>query len=99
LRLYRWLRKRIKDEKQSILMVVVILYIIMIYEFYTGKLVDKLTFFLLVWSKAPLSVGQVAYIGMLVLAGLFFLWSSFIVVLCAVELTARVREKRTDNKQ
>jgi len=94
LRLYRWLRKRIKDEKQAILMLVVILYFVMIYDFYTGRLVDKLTYYLLALSKAPLSAGQVAYITMIVLAVLFFLWSSAIVILCAMELVARVREKR-----
>jgi hypothetical protein len=75
-------------------MVVVILYFIMMYQFYTGKLLDKLSFYLMVLSKAPLSTGQVSYIGMLVLAALFFLWSTSIVILCAVELVQRLREKR-----
>jgi hypothetical protein len=94
LRVYHWLKKRIRDEKQSIILVVVILYIVMIYDFYTGRLLDKLLFYLKVLGQAPLSMSQVTYIGMLVLAVLFFLWSTAIVVLCAVELVQRVMTKR-----
>ncbi|MDR3590239.1 MAG: hypothetical protein P4N41_11350 [Negativicutes bacterium] len=77
---------------------VIILYVIMMYDFYTAKLLDKVTFYLRVLWSAPPSAGQAAYIGMIVLAVLFFLWSTGIVVLCAVELVQRVKEKRAGKK-
>lgn len=94
MRLYRWLRKRIKDEKQSILLVVVILYIIMLYDFYTANLVDKLIRYLVILSKAPFSAGQAGYIVMVGLAIIFFLWSTGIVIMSAVELVQRVKNKK-----
>ncbi|MDR3561704.1 MAG: hypothetical protein P4N41_13830 [Negativicutes bacterium] len=99
MRLYYWLKNRVQMERMSILLVVVIIYLLMIFEFYSSQLVSKLTFYLRVLAMAPVNPGQIAYIGLFVLAALFFVWSTGIAVLSGLELVARLKAKKGNKKR
>jgi preprotein translocase subunit SecY len=98
LRILKWLRTRVQSEKPPVLSVVIILYLIMIYEFYSGKLVNMLLYYFMALIKSPMSPRHLAYIALFVLAILCFIWSSIIVVLCAIELADRLKGRRSAKK-
>jgi len=96
---FKWLRGRIKNERPAILSVVIVLYLVMIYQFYYTTIIAKLLRYFMLVLSGSITPNRISYIFMFLFAALFLLWSTIIVILSILELAGRFRERRITKRQ